>query len=128
MIKILVVDDEEDVKHLFLQRFRTELKNKEFYFHFAPNGEEALNYVQTLDPFDLVLVLSDINMPGMTGLELLKKIRQAKPTLKVMMVSAYSDVHNRNTAIDYGATDFINKPIDFNLLRAKIWECNSLLN
>ncbi len=120
MIKILVVDDEPDVEMMFLQRFRNEIKGGEFSMKFALSGENALAYMATLHPFDIVLVLSDINMPGMTGLELLKKIRVLFPTLKVFMISAYSDAQNINTANSLGANDFITKPIDFQLLKQRI--------
>jgi len=122
MIKIMIVDDEQDVELLFTQRFRKELRSGEFKFHFAFNGEDALQYLRTLDPFDLVLVLSDINMPGMTGLELLKIIHTEFPTLKVMMVTAYGDDNNYQTALKTGASDFVTKPVDFNLLKEKIYQ------
>ena len=116
----MIVDDEKDVEMLFRQKFRKELKSGEYSFHFAFNGEDALHYLRTLDPFDLVLVLSDINMPGMTGLELLKVIRQEFPLLRVMMVTAYGDANNFNKAIETGANDFLSKPVDFVLLKEKI--------
>lgn len=122
MIKIMIVDDEEDVESLFRQRFRKELKSEEFKFHFAFNGEDALRFLRTLDPFDLVLVLSDINMPGMTGLELLRIIKQEFPTLKVMMVTAYGDESNFQQAMKIGANDFVTKPVDFNSLKEKIYK------
>jgi len=120
MIKMLVVDDERDVEMMFTQRFRKELRNKEVRINFAFDGQEALNFLRTLDPFDLVLVLSDINMPGMTGLELLRIIRVEFPTLKVMMVTAYGDESNLQTAVSYGASDFVTKPVDFITLKEKI--------
>ena len=116
----MIVDDEKDVELLFRQKFRKELKSGEYTFHFAFNGEEALHYLRTLDPFDLVLVLSDINMPGMTGLELLKVIRQEFPLLRVMMITAYADEKNINKAIETGANDIINKHVDFLLMKEKI--------
>ncbi len=120
MIKMLVVDDERDVEMMFTQRFRKELRNKEVRINFAFDGQEALQFLRTLDPFDLVLVLSDINMPGMTGLELLRIIRVEFPTLKVMMVTAYGDESNLQTAVSYGASDFVTKPVDFVTLKEKI--------
>ena len=84
------------------------------------NMEDALSYLRKLDPFDVVLVLSDINMPGMTGLELLKAIKKDFPTLKVMMVTAYGDDNNYKNAMDFGADDFVTKPVDFNILKEKI--------
>ncbi|HNS11020.1 MAG TPA: response regulator [Bacteroidia bacterium] len=119
-MKMLVVDDERDVEMMFTQRFRKELRNKEVRINFAFDGQEALNFLRTLDPFDLVLVLSDINMPGMTGLELLRIIRVEFPTLKVMMVTAYGDESNLQTAVSYGASDFVTKPVDFITLKEKI--------
>jgi two-component system chemotaxis response regulator CheY len=125
MIKILVVDDENDVEFLFLQQFRKEIRNKELEFNFAFSGEEALKYMKTLDPFDIVLLMSDINMPGMTGLELLKQTRPMFPELKIIMVTAYDDEKNYKTSIEYGADDFITKPVDFELLKKKMTELKS---
>jgi two-component system chemotaxis response regulator CheY len=124
MIKIMVVDDEQDVEHLFRQKFRKELKQGEYDFHFALNGEGALSYLHTLDPFDLVLVLSDINMPGMTGIELLRIIRNEYPNLRVMMITAYGDERNHGMAMQTGANDFLTKPVDFHLLKEKIHQLN----
>lgn len=120
MVKILVVDDERDVEALFTQRFRKEIKSKAVDIQFAFSGEDALHYLQTLDPFDVVLVLSDINMPGMTGLELLRLIKKEFNTLQVIMVTAYGDDNNYANAINYGADDFVSKPVDFTLLKEKI--------
>lgn len=120
MIKMLVVDDEPDVEALFTQRFRKEAREGKVRIHFAFSGEQALQYLRTLDPFDLVLVLSDINMPGMTGLELLSIIRKEFPTLKVMMVTAYGDQSNYDKARELGAHDFVTKPVDFTELKARI--------
>lgn len=120
MIKMLVVDDERDVEDLFTQRFRKEIRNGEVRINFAFGGQEALHFLRTLDPFDLVLVLSDINMPGMTGLELLRIIRVEFPLLKVMMVTAYGDENNHSSAVAYGASDFVTKPVDFATLKEKI--------
>ena len=120
MIKILVVDDEKDVEALFNQRFRKEIKNNFVDIQFAFSGEDALLYLQTLNPFDVVLVLSDINMPGMTGLELLRLIKKEFSTLQVIMVTAYGDDNNYANAINYGADDFVSKPVDFTLLKEKI--------
>ena len=120
-MKILVVDDEKDVKDLFLQRFRKEIRNRELTFMFAFSGEEAL---QTLDAMEqeTILILSDINMPGMSGLELLEKIKRhyLKPPPVVMMVTAYGDEENYNTAKRLGADDFLTKPVDFKVLKEKL--------
>ena len=120
-MKILVVDDEKDVKDLFLQRFRKEIRKGELAFVFAFSGEEAL---QTLDSLqqETILILSDINMPGMSGLELLKKIKTkyiAPPPI-VMMITAYGDDENFNTAKSLGADDFLTKPVDFKVLKEKL--------
>ena len=119
-MKILVVDDEKDVKVLFEQRFRTEIREKQMEFVFAFSGEEALVYLNTRE-HEAVLILSDINMPGMSGLELLRHIKQKylKPPPIVMMITAYGDAENFNTAKRLGADDFLTKPVDFTLLKEK---------
>jgi len=121
-MKILVVDDEVDVRHLFLQRFRREIKKDLISFSFAHSGEEALEYLQK-HLSEAALILSDINMPGMTGLDLLKKIRSnyQKPPPVVMMITAYGDDENRSKAIEYGANAFLTKPLDFADLKAKLF-------
>ncbi|MDP9080408.1 MAG: response regulator [Bacteroidota bacterium] len=121
-MKILVVDDEADVQPLFLQRFRKEIKNNEIEFSFALSGEEALNVLHNAHS-EIVLILSDINMPGMSGLELLSHIREdfnAPPPPVVMMITAYGDEENHRQAIEKGANDFLTKPLDFNLLKEKL--------
>jgi CheY-like chemotaxis protein len=120
-MKILVVDDEKDVQVLFEQRFRKEIRDKEMEFVFAYSGEEALRYLNGHN-HEAVLILSDINMPGMTGLELLEHIKQKfnHPPPVVMMITAYSDTENYNTAMLLGADDFLTKPIEFNLLKEKL--------
>lgn len=120
-MKILVVDDEKDVQTLFEQRFRKEIKNGEMQFVFAFSGEEALNYL-TQHEQEAVLILSDINMPGMSGLELLGQIKQKylKPPPVVMMITAYGDAENYNTAKELGADDFLTKPVDFTALKEKL--------
>ena len=120
-MKILVVDDETDVKALFEQRFRKEIRNGEFSFAFASSGEEALTYLD-IHEHEVVLILSDINMPGMSGLELLKKIKQmySTPPPVVMMITAYGDEENYNRSVSLGADDFLTKPLDFNLLKEKL--------
>jgi CheY-like chemotaxis protein len=120
-MKILVVDDEKDIQPLFEQRFRKEIRNGEIEFAFAHSGEEALDFLQN-NNHEAVLILSDINMPGMSGLELLERIKQkyqAPPPL-VMMITAYGDKENYNTAMELGADDFITKPVDFSDLKKKI--------
>lgn len=120
-MKILVVDDETDIKTLFEQRFRKEIRNSEFSFAFAFSGEEALNYLHKHE-HEVVLILSDINMPGMSGLELLKKIKQmyAVPPPVVMMITAYGDEENYRRSVSLGADDFLTKPLNFDLLREKL--------
>ena len=120
-MKILVVDDERDVKALFEQRFRKEIRDEEMIFAFAYSGEEALGYLNTLN-HEAVLILSDINMPGMSGLELLKQIKThfEKPPPTVMMITAFGDDENYQQAMKLGADDFLTKPLNFTHLREKL--------
>jgi len=119
-MKILVVDDEKDIQTLFEQRFRKEIREKLIEFVFAFSGEEALTYLEK-NEHEIVIILSDINMPGMSGLELLRLIKHkySKPPPVVMMITAYGDAENFNTAKLLGADDFLTKPVDFNLLKEK---------
>lgn len=120
-MKILVVDDEKDVQVLFEQKFRKEIRSHEMIFDFAFSGEEAMQYLH-LHEQEAVLILSDINMPGMSGLQLLAYIKQQyhKPPPVVMMITAYGDQENFNTAKQLGADDFLTKPVDFTLLKEKL--------
>ena len=120
-MKILVVDDERDVQLLFQQRFRKEIKKREVAFVFAFSGEEALTYLDQ-HVHEAVLILSDINMPGMSGLELLEKIKTnyLEPPPVVMMITAYGDAENYATAQRLGADDFLTKPVDFRALKEKL--------
>ena len=120
-MKVLVVDDEQDMKMLFEQRFRKEIREQIIDFAFANSGEQALEYLKVHN-HEAVLILSDINMPGMSGLELLEHIKHkyAAPPPIVMMITAYADEENYNQAIRLGADDFLTKPIDFNLLKQKL--------
>jgi len=122
-MKILVVDDERDIEMLFQQRFRREIREKEIDFVFAYSGEEALHYLNK-HVHEAVLILSDINMPGMSGLELLREIKQKfeAPPPFVMMITAYGDAENYNQAISLGADDFLTKPLDFTVLKGKLKE------
>ncbi|WP_298361858.1 response regulator [Runella sp.] len=122
-MKILVVDDEQDIRTLFEQRFRREIRNGELDFSFAYSGEEALTYINGHFS-EIVLILSDINMPDMSGIELLRRIRTMHPTAPptIMMITAYNDEENYNQAKKYGADDFLNKPIDFSNLKQKLTE------
>jgi CheY-like chemotaxis protein len=120
-MKILIVDDEADVQPLFLQHFRKELRHHDFEFDFALSGEEALEYLKRKSS-EVVLILSDINMPGMSGIDLLSKIRldYHEPDPIVMMITAYGDDENHRQAMENGANDFLTKPLDFNLLKEKL--------
>jgi two-component system, chemotaxis family, chemotaxis protein CheY len=120
-MKILVVDDEKDIQTLFEQRFRKEIREKTVEFVFAFSGEDAITYLNQHE-HEAVLILSDINMPGMSGLELLGHIKQkyVKPPPVVMMITAYGDAENYNTAKELGADDFLTKPVDFTLLKEKL--------
>ncbi|BAI72905.1 two-component response regulator [Azospirillum sp. B510] len=114
---ILVVDDEPDVEDLFRQRFRAELRRGELALHFAVSAEEALrNLEEGLQP-EAVLVLSDINMPGMSGLEFLEHVKASLPQVPVIVVTAYGDAENRRRALDIGATELVTKPVDFVALK-----------
>src|ERR1700712_360667 len=120
-MKILVVDDERDIQTLFEQRFRKEIREKLVDFVFAFSGEDALLYLNEHE-HEAVLILSDINMPGMSGLDLLKHIKQKylKPPPVVMMITAYGDAENFDKAKELGADDFLTKPVDFILLKEKL--------
>jgi CheY-like chemotaxis protein len=120
-MNILVVDDEQDVKDLFQQKFRKEIRNGQVVFEFAHSGEEALKILSGFE-HEAILILSDINMPGMSGLELLHEIKskQNNPPPVVMMVTAYGDEENFNRAKELGADDFLTKPVDFKLLKDKL--------
>ena len=120
-MKILVVDDEHDVELLFQQVFFKEIHKGLLELDFAFSGEEALSVMEQMEQ-KAVLILSDINMPGMSGLELLDEIRKEydQPPPVVMMISAYGDEENRNTAKRLGANDFLTKPLDFTLLKDKL--------
>ena len=122
MMKILVVDDETDVKDLFVQRFRREIRNGECLLDFANSGEEALTYLSK-HKSEVILILSDINMPGMSGFELLRHIREdfsAPPPPVVMMITAYGDPDSQEQAVTLGANDFLTKPLDFAVLKQKL--------
>jgi CheY-like chemotaxis protein len=116
-VSILVVDDEPDVADLFRQCFRCEARQGTYVLHFAYSGEEAL--AAGIEP-QLRVILSDINMPVMDGLELLREIKTRQPDLPVMMVTAYSDDERRRLAGEYGAAEFITKPVDFGFLKAQL--------
>ena len=119
-VSILVVDDEPDVVDLFKRRFRRELRRGDYAMHFADSGEAALRQLTAGVRPEMMLILSDINMPGMNGLELLKEVKQMWPSLPIAMITAYGDDQSRRTALEAGATDFLTKPLDFDELKSKI--------
>jgi CheY-like chemotaxis protein len=117
---ILVVDDEPDVEELFRQQFRRDLRAGRFLMEFATSAPVALaRAVEIRDP-SLILILSDINMPGMSGMEMLPKVRAQRPDVPVIMITAYGDAETRKKAIERGATGLLTKPLDFALLRHEI--------
>lgn len=121
MAKILVVDDERDIKDLFEMQFRKEIRRGELEFVFSFSGEEAMSFIQNPE-HEAVLILSDINMPGMSGLDLLKNIKEKYeiPPPVVMMITAYGDEENYKRAMQLGADDFLTKPLDFPTLKEKL--------
>jgi CheY-like chemotaxis protein len=119
-VSILVVDDETDVAELFRQHFRREARQGTYVLHYAASAAEALDRLSGEIEPTLVAVLSDINMPGMDGLELLREIKTRRPDLPVMMVTAYGDDERRRLAGEYGAAEFITKPVDFDLLKTQL--------
>ena len=116
-MKVLIVDDEHDIKLLFEQRFRKELRTGDLQFLFAYSGEEAMEVLKDASAADIILILSDINMPGLSGLELLKMVKDRLPHLTVMMITAYGDPETRAKAEGLGADSFLTKPIDFGALK-----------
>lgn len=121
-MKFLVVDDEKDVEMLFRQKFRKEIRNGMVEIEFAFSGNEAIEILRSNHPPEVVYIFSDINMPGMSGLELLEKVTEEFPNIKVSMISAYGDDDNYNKAIESGAKAFFTKPIDFNSLKEEIYQ------
>jgi CheY-like chemotaxis protein len=119
-VSILIVDDEPDVAELFRQRFRREARQGTYVLHFAGSGEEALDKLANGVRPELIVILSDINMPGMDGLTLLREIKQRRPDLPVMMVTAYGDDKRRRQAEEAGAFEFLTKPVDFELLKQEL--------
>ena len=117
---ILVVDDEPDVEELFRQQFRRDLRAGRFAIEFAQSAAAALENIAAAKDRSLILVLSDINMPGMDGLDLLRAVKAQRPELPVMMVTAYGDDERRRRAAEYGAFEFVTKPVDFDRLKEQI--------
>ena len=119
-VSILVVDDEPDVAELFRQRFRRETRQGTYVIHYAASGTEALDRLaREIEPA-LLAVLSDINMPGVDGLQLLAEIKQRFPDLPVIMVTAYGDDERRRRAAEHGAAEFITKPVEFDQLKEQL--------
>jgi CheY-like chemotaxis protein len=116
---ILIVDDESDIADLFRQRFRREVRQGRYVLHFADSGEEAVRRLAEIRP-ELIVILSDINMPGMDGLELLRKVKGLRPELPVLMVTAYGDDERRRRADELGAAAFLTKPVDFDQLKQQL--------
>jgi CheY-like chemotaxis protein len=117
---ILVVDDEPDVELLFRQQFRRDIRDGRFTMEFAQSAPEALQRIADAEGAALILILSDINMPGMSGLELLPKARAARPDVPVIMITAYGDAETKRKALESGAEALLTKPIDFGALRSEI--------
>jgi CheY-like chemotaxis protein len=117
---IFVVDDEPDVEILFRQQFRRDLRAGRFTMEFAQSGAEALEKISMAGDASLILILSDINMPGMTGLEFLPRAKALRPDVPVVMITAYGDAETKRKALERGADDLLTKPIDFLALRDKI--------
>jgi CheY-like chemotaxis protein len=119
-MKFLVVDDEKDVEMLFRQKFRKELRSGLIEMEFALSGQDALEILRNRKPPDVMYIFLDINMPGMTGLELLDRVKNEFPKIKVSMISAYGDAENYEKALSSGAKEFFTKPIDFDSLKKEI--------
>jgi CheY-like chemotaxis protein len=117
---ILVVDDEPDVEHLFRQQFRRDIRSGRFVMEFAASAPEALECAKAIADPMLILILSDINMPGMSGLDMLPKVKAVRPNVPVIMITAYGDEATKKKAAELGASGLLTKPIGFGLLREEI--------
>ena len=117
---ILVVDDEPDVEMLFRQHFRRDLRGGRFAMEFAQSATAALERIAEAQDQSLILILSDINMPGMSGLELLPKAKAMRPDVPIIMITAYGDAETKRKALENGAEALLTKPIDFGALRSEI--------
>ena len=119
-MKFLIIDDEKDVEMLFRLKFRKELRSGLIELEFALSGQEALEMLRKCKPPDVMYIFSDINMPGMSGLELLERVKTEFPSIPVSIISAYGDSDNYERAMNSGAKDFFTKPIDFDSLKMEI--------
>ena len=117
---ILVVDDEPDVEVLFRQQFRRDLRSGRFAMEFAQSADAALQCIDGANGVSIILILSDINMPGMTGLDLLPKAKASRPNVPIIMITAYGDAETKRKALEGGAEALLTKPIDFGVLRGEI--------
>jgi DNA-binding NtrC family response regulator len=120
-MRLIVVDDERDIQLLFQQKFRKELRRGEIQIHYAFDGNSALELISGMENPESYLILTDINMPEMNGIELLKKIKERYPRLKVIMITAYGDEQNVSAAKQLGAEEYFIKPIEFDSLKAKLF-------
>lgn len=125
MLKILVVDDEPDVETMFRQQFRKQIKDGNVLLYFALSAAEALSFMDQLKPFDIVMLLSDINMPGLTGLQLLEEVKRLHPDLRVIMITAYGNPHYISESKRLGADGYLTKPVNFTELKEQILQINS---
>lgn len=121
-MKFLIVDDEKDVEILFRQKLRKEVREGLFELEFAFSGKQALELLRSHQPPEVMYIFSDINMPGMTGLELLDSVKKEFPQIQVSMISAYGDIENHDRAMSSGAKEFFTKPVDFDSLKAELME------
>ncbi len=122
IFRVLVVDDEPDVVELFRRRFRRQLREGIYAFHFASSGEDALAQLDDEIEPALMLILSDINMPGMSGIDLLRRVKEIRPELPIALITAYGDEERRRLAFELGAVDFLAKPIDFGYLKTQLFD------
>jgi CheY-like chemotaxis protein len=126
-VSILIVDDEPDIAMLFRQQFRREIRDGFYVLHFALSAAEALERLASEIRPQLIVILSDINMPGMDGLALLREIKKRRPELPVMMLTAYGDEERRRRADEGGAAAFVTKPVDFDVLKIRLRELHGPL-
>jgi two-component system chemotaxis response regulator CheY len=119
---VLIVDDEADIQPLFQQRFRHELRAQQIVLHFALSGRAALAYLGHHEGSQIRLILSDVNMPGMSGLELLRHLKAHDAALKVVIITAYGDAQTYQTAMASGADGYFTKPLDFDALKQRLHE------